>query len=469
MWSRGSWFSRLAFTSFPVADAWSRPVRLSGWGRDSYGRARIATPRSSEEVAVLLDDDSVGTVAARGLGRSYGDAAGNEGGGLIDLTALDAVLDFDHSTGRVRVGAGIVLRKLLKVALLEGWFCPVVPGTASVTLGGAFAADIHGKNHHEVGTLSAHVTGARLVSPAWEGWITPEREPEYFWASAGGMGLTGLLTEIELQLVRVSTGAMVVKQTPTSGLDSLLALLADPGAGFPYSVAWVDLLVRPRAPLRGILMEGRHAETSDVRDGATYGLESRAGFDVPETAPDGLLSNLTGSLFNELWYRRAASKTGERIESIESYFFPLDVLRNWNRLYGSRGFQQYQFVVPLGAEEALATIVRRLRGSPLPTFLAVLKKMGPSGLGHLSFPLEGWTLAVDLPCAGRALDELLDDCDRDVLEVGGRVYLAKDARMAREVFTEMYPRLEEWRAVRDRLDPDGRLSTDLGRRLGLSW
>ena len=233
-----------------MADTWSRPVRLSGWGRDSYGRARSATPRSSEEVADLLGDDSVGTIAARGLGRSYGDAAGNDGGGVIDLTALDAVFDFDCSTGRMRVGAGIALRALLNAALSEGWFCPVVPGTASVTLGGAFAADIHGKNHHEVGTLSAHVSGARLVAPAWRGWITPEQEPEYFWASAGGMGLTGLLTEIELQLVRVSTGGIVVKRMPTSGLDSLLAQLDDPSAGFPYSVAWVDLLVRPRAPLR---------------------------------------------------------------------------------------------------------------------------------------------------------------------------------------------------------------------------
>ena len=178
---------------------------------------------------------------------------------------------------------------------------------------------------------------------------------------------------------------------------------------------------------------------------------------------------MTGSLFNELWYRRAAAKTGERVESIESYFFPLDGLRNWNRLYGSQGFQQYQFVVPMGAEEALATIVERLRKSPVPTFLAVLKKMGPSGPGPLSFPLEGWTLAVDLPSAGRALNDLLDECDREVLSAGGRVYLAKDARLPREVFTEMYPGLDQWRAVRDRLDPDGRLSTDLGRRLGLSW
>ncbi len=419
-------------------------------------------------MADLLGDDSVSTVAARGLGRSYGDAAGNEGGGVIDLTALDAVFDFDFSTGRIRVGAGIDLRTLLATVLGDDWFCPVVPGTASVTVGGALATDIHGKNHHEVGTLSAHVTGARLVAPAWAGWIAPEREPDYFWASSGGMGLTGLLTEIELQLIPVSTGAMVVKRTPTSDLDTLLDRLAGANTGFPYSVAWVDLLVRRRAPLRGVLIEGRHAEVADLGDGAPNGLAKRSGFEVPETAPNGLLTSLTGSLFNELWYRRAAAKTGERIESIESYFFPLDGVRNWNRLYGSRGFQQYQFVVPLGAEQALATIVQQLRRSPVPTFLAVLKKMGPSSLGPLSFPLEGWTLAVDLPCAGRALHDLLSECDREVLSAGGRVYLAKDARLPRDVFTEMYPRLEEWRAVRDRLDPDGRLSTDLGRRLGLS-
>ena len=459
----------------PVGDAWSRPIRLSGWGRDSYGRARSATPRSSEEVADLLAGGVVSSVAARGLGRSYGDAAGNEGGGVIDLTALDEVIDFNHSTGRIRAGAGIPMRTLLNAALREGWFCPVVPGTAFVTLGGALAADIHGKNHHEVGTLSPHVLGARLVAPSWQGWVTPEQEPDYFWASAGGMGLTGLLTEIELQLVRVSTGAIVVKRAPTSGLDSLLARLADPSAGFPYSVAWVDLLVRPHAPLRGILMEGRHAEVADLRDetdlhdSARYSLAKRSRFEVPETAPDGLLTRLTGSVFNELWYRRAAAQAGEAIESLESYFFPLDSVRNWNRLYGSRGFQQYQFVVPLGAEEALETIVEHIRRSPVPTFLASLKKMGPSGLGPLSFPLEGWTLAVDLPCTGRALLDLLDHCDQEVLRAGGRVYLAKDARLTREVFTEMYPRLEEWRAVRDRLDPDGRLSTDLGRRLGLSW
>ncbi len=387
---------------------------------------------------------------------------------MLDLTGLDTVLDFDTTTGRVRAGAGVALRGLLAAALREGWFCPVVPGTASVTLGGAFAADVHGKNHHEVGTLSSHVTGAHLVAPAWRGWVSPEQEPEYFWAAAGGMGLTGLLTVIEMQLVRVSTDAIVVKQVPTSGLDSLLSQLDDPAADFPYSVAWVDLLVRPHAPLRGVLMEGRHAEPSDVRDGGVYGLEARAGFDVPDSAPDGLLNSWTGQLFNELWYRVAAAKSGERVESIESYFFPLDRLRNWNRLYGSRGFQQYQFVIPLGAEEALAAVVRKLRTSPVPTFLAVLKKMGPAGPGPLSFPLEGWTLAVDLPCQGRALCDLLDACDRDVLRAGGRVYLAKDARLPTEVFNEMYPRLDEWKRVRDRLDPEGRLSTDLGRRLGLS-
>lgn len=451
-----------------MADAWSRPVRLSGWGRDSFGRARRATPQSCAEASALLGDDVVDSVAARGLGRSYGDAAGNNGGGIIDLTGLDDIIDFDRFTGRIRVGAGIELRTLLKATLREGWFCPVVPGTASVTLGGALAADVHGKNHHEVGTLSAHISGAHLVAPMWQGWTTPEQEPEYFWASAGGMGLTGLFTEIELQLVPVSTGAIVVKRTPTSGLDSLLAQLAHPSAGCPYSVAWVDLLVRPRAPLRGLLMEGRHAEPADVGDGARHGLASGGGFEVPDTAPDGLLTRLTGWVFNELWYRRAAAQAGEAIESLESYFFPLDSVRNWNRLYGSKGFQQYQFVVPLGAEGALATIVEHLRQSPVPTFLAVLKKMGPPSPGPLSFPLEGWTLAVDLPCTGRALHDLLVECDQEVLKTGGRVYLAKDARLSEEVFTEMYPRLEEWRAVRDRLDPDGRLSTDLGRRLGLS-
>ncbi|HZT67904.1 MAG TPA: FAD-binding oxidoreductase [Acidimicrobiales bacterium] len=444
------------------------PELLTGWGRTAPTAAEVLRPRSPEEVSELLAAAGGRGVIARGLGRSYGDAAQNAGGAVIDTTGVDAPMEVDPDTGVARLGGGVSLDAVMRHALPRGWFVPVTPGTRQVTVGGAVAADIHGKNHHHDGSFATHVSALTLATPAGVRRLGPD--DELFWATAGGMGLTGVVTEAVVRLMPVETAYVWVDTDRTPDLDSTLALMAASDADYRYSVAWIDCLTRGASMGRSVLTRGDHASLDQLPQkarGAALSFSSAARLAAPPWAPAGLLNRLSIRAFNEAWYRKAPRRQRGRIHSIGSFFHPLDGVSGWNRLYGKRGFLQYQLVVPFGAEDALRRAVERLARGDCPSFLGVLKAFGPADPGPLSFPAPGWTLALDLPVGPPTLASLLDELDEVVAGAGGRVYLAKDSRLRPELVEKMYPRLGEWRAVRAAADPAGVLRSDLARRLGL--
>ena len=439
---------------------------LTGWGRTAPTRAEVVRPESAEAVAAALADGR--PVIARGLGRAYGDAAQNAGGLVIDATGLDAVHAFDTERGVIDAGAGLALEALIALALPHGWFVPVTPGTRHVTLGGALAADVHGKNHHVDGAFSRHVEAFELALPGGALREVTPADP-LFAATAGGMGLTGVITRMRLRLSPVTSAHMRVTTSRAGDLDALMASMVERDAGFRYSVAWIDCLKRGAALGRGVLLRGEHATAEELppklrRDPLAY--SPRPALGVPDVVPSGLLNTAVARAFNEAYFRRAPAQERVGLEAIGPYFHPLDAVAGWNRLYGPRGFVQYQAVVPDAEGEAVRALVERVSGAGMSSFLAVLKRFG-EGTGMLSFPMAGWTLALDIPVGASDLARRLDELDDIVAAAGGRVYLAKDARVRAELLPAMYPDLERWREVRRSADPEGLMRSDLALRLGL--
>jgi len=443
---------------------------LSGWGRTAPSAAEVARPTSAAELAKAGRDAGSRGVVARGLGRAYGDAAQNAGGLVVDATAVTGVLAFDEQAGVIRVAAGTSLDDLLRAIVPAGWFVMVSPGTRFVTVGGAIAADIHGKNHHVDGTFCAHVSSLVLAGPdGATRTLTPAGTPEAFWATCGGMGLTGTIVEATIALRRIETSRLAVDTDRVGNLDDLLALLRDGQARYRYSVAWIDLLARGRHLGRSVLAQGDFAPRAALpaeQAADPLAFAPRRPLPAPH-APAGLLNRLTIGAFNELWFRRAPVRARGQLQSITTFFHPLDIAAGWNKLYGGRGFLQWQCLLPFAEESVLRRCIEALSDVRAPSFLAVLKTMGEADPGPLSFPAPGWTLALDVPAGSTAMAELLDRLDRWVVDAGGRLYLAKDSRCRPELVPAMYPRLDEWRAARDALDPDRRLTSDLARRLRL--
>jgi decaprenylphospho-beta-D-ribofuranose 2-oxidase len=441
---------------------------LSGWGGTAPSACRLLPAPPAEQIPGLLAEAGERGVLARGLGRAYGDAAQNAGGWVIDATSLDPPVVIG-AQGLARLGGGTSLDRVMREALPRGWWVPVTPGTRQVTVGGAIAADIHGKNHHIDGSFAGHVRHLTLASPTGLHQLGPE-DP-LFWATAGGMGLTGVVVEAELQLVAVPTSRMLVDTDRTTDLDHTLSLMAEVDTANRYSVCWIDCVTPGRHLGRSVLTRGDHAP-SEALAGADreqpLGFSPRAPIPAPSWAPSGLLNPMSIRLFNEAWYRSAPRRRRAELQTIAQYFHPLDGVKGWNRMYGSRGFLQYQMLVPFGAEDVLQRTIEELARRHCPSFLGVLKRFGDADPAPLSFPGPGWTLALDMPASVPGLGALLDEIDGWVAGAGGRVYLAKDSRLRPEVFSQMYPLLEPWRRVRERADPDHRLNSDLNRRLGLT-
>lgn len=442
---------------------------VTGWGRTAPTAARLIRPRTYEEAVAAVRACGARGGIARGLGRAYGDAAQNAGGSVFDMTGLDRIHAIDADGGTVLCDAGVSLHRLTQALLPLGWFVPVTPGTRYVTVGGAIGADIHGKNHHVSGSFTRHVLALELLTA--DGEIhTVARGTPLFDATAGGMGLTGVVLAATVRLQPVETSLMSVDTERAKDLDDLMARLTATDHRYRYSVAWIDLLARGTSLGRSVLTRGDHARVD--------ALPARARRDplafrpvrlpaAPSFVPEGLLGRTTVGLFNELWYRKAPRARAGELQKISAFFHPLDGVPHWNRLYGRGGFVQYQFVVGYGQEGALRRIVSRISRRRCPSLLAVLKRFGEGDTGWLSFPVPGWTLALDLPANLPGLGAFLDELDEEVAAAGGRVYLAKDARLRPELLAAMYPRLDEFRALRAELDPRGVFTSDLSRRLGL--
>lgn len=429
-------------------------------------------PLSRDELLASLDDIPPRGVVARGLGRSYGDSAQNAGGLVVDDTRVSGLTDLDLRAGTATALAGTSLDELMRWLVPLGWFVPTTPGTRQVTVGGAIAADVHGKNHHRVGSWCESVTAFTLLTPS-RGVVrvTPEDEPELFWATAGGLGLTGVVIDATFRLTPIETSYLAVDVDRTHDLDTTLALMDATDDDYDHSVAWIDLLAPGASTGRSILTRG-HFATLDQLDPKRrrHPLRFRSGTlaTVPAVFPSGLLNGSTVRVLNELWYRRSPRTARGQLQTITEFFHPLDMLAEWNRGYGPRGFLQWQGLVPLTATDDLRWIVGELNRAGRSSPLAVLKRCREGNPGPLSFPAEGWTLALDLPVdRSDDLGPLLDRLDERVVAAGGRIYLAKDGRVRPELLPAMYPRLDEWRAVRRRVDPEGRLQSDLARRLHL--
>jgi decaprenylphospho-beta-D-ribofuranose 2-oxidase len=441
---------------------------LTGWGRTA---PTVATVQHTDtaHVADLLRDAGPRGVVARGLGRSYGDAAQNAGGGVLVLDREGAI-ELDPGRAVATVDAGVSLDRLIRTLLPQGFFVPVTPGTRQVTVGGAVAADVHGKNHHVHGTFGSHVRALTLVGADGQPQVlTPEGTPDRFWATVGGMGLTGVVTSAEVSVLPVESSWIRVDTDRAGNLDELYALMAHDD-DYTYSVAWIDLLARGSRMGRSVLTRGEHARVEELpasRAAAPLEFAAKERLRAPAWVPDGLMSRLGIRAFNELWFRKSPARRRGEIQSLGGFFHPLDGVAEWNRLYGRRGLVQYQFVVPLGAEAAMTEAVDRISSAGHASFLAVLKRFGRQNPGLLSFPSEGWTLALDLP-ADPALAPLLDGLDELVVGAGGRIYLAKDSRARPEAVAAMYPRLEDFRRIRGEMDPDGVFASDLSRRLRLT-
>jgi decaprenylphospho-beta-D-ribofuranose 2-oxidase len=449
----------------------ARDGLLTGWGMTAPTRARrISAGDEASITEVLTDDADPRGVIARGLGRSYGDAAQNSGGTVVDGAAYDRISRFDAETGVVVCDGGVTLDQLMRSFIPFGWFVPVTPGTRQVTVGGAIAADIHGKNHHLDGTFTQHVLWIRLATPVGEFTVSPDDNAELFWATAGGMGLTGVILEAAVRLLPIESAFIAVDTERTADLDATMAAMVEGDDRYRYSVAWIDSVAQGKRLGRGVLTRGDHlaaeALPTNLRDDPLKFSPSEL-LSAPKAVPTGLLNKATIRAFNELWFRKAPKHQVAHPETITAFFHPLDGIREWRRLYGKTGFVQYQFVLPDGAEDTLRICTERL-SSQAPSFLTVLKRFGPSNPAPLSFPAPGWTLALDIPAGTSGLSELLDDLDDLVAADGGRIYLAKDSRMSGKLLSTMYPRLDEWRAAQHKVDPAGIMQSDMSRRLGLT-
>jgi len=428
----------------------------------SWGRLPQATQRA---VGLSFGDGALplpaeGSVLPRGLGRSYGDSGLNDGGTVLLAEGLDRFVAFDPQSGLLRCEAGVSLDAILRLMVPRGWFLPVTPGTRFVTVGGAVANDVHGKNHHMAGTIGRWVKAFELLrSDGSRRLCTPDENADWFGATIGGLGLTGLITWVDLQLIPINNPYIATESTRFGGLDGFFEENHRAESGFDYTVAWVDCLASGRSLGRGLYMAGNHAPRFDGDDKPVR-LALKAA--VPVDFPGWVLGRWSVKLFNALYYRRQLRRVVRAHQPFVPFFYPLDAVGQWNRIYGRRGFYQYQCVVP---PEVSPEVMRRLLGeiaaSGQASFLAVLKTFGtlPSP-GWLSFPRPGATLALDFPNNGDATTRLFDRLDAIVDEAGGAIYPAKDARLSGERFRRQYP---TWERFAGYVDP--RFSSSFWRRV----
>ena len=438
---------------------------ISGWGRYPVEVCELARPERYSELKPSSE-----TVIVRGQGRSYGDASLNADGRVILSERINRILEFDPDSGLMRAEAGATLKDILDIAVPRGWFLPVTPGTKYVSLGGCVAADVHGKNHHCGGAFSAYVQDIEMIlADGTRTRCAAGHHPELFWATVGGMGLTGIIGEVTLRLLRIESAKMLVQHRAGAGLEASFRLLDGIDFDDVYTVAWIDCLARNGSLGRSIVMRGHHATLSELpaEDRAQpLARSARPRRRLPLDLPSWVLNPLTVGTFNHLYYWSQTAKRKPVLADYDPYFYPLDAVEDWNRLYGRSGFLQYQCVLPTaGAFDGMRKILELLAASQRASFLAVLKRFGAASNGMLSFPLPGYTLALDLPVRDTGLFELLDRLDEVVVAAGGRVYLAKDCRLTPKTFRAMYPRFGEWLAVKRRVDPANRFSSGLSRRL----
>ena len=454
--------------------------RLTGWGRTAPTTAEVLTTDDptliAKAVTFVAEDNELKPahlrrgVIARGLGRSYGDNAQNAGGLVIDMTAMNTIHHIDRQTRLVDVDAGVNLDQLMKAALPFGLWVPVLPGTRQVTVGGAIGSDIHGKNHHSAGSFGNHVRSMDLLTADGEvRHLTPQSDPELFWATVGGCGLTGIILRATVEMTPTETAYFIADGDVTSGLDETIEFHSDGSEDrYEYSSAWFDAISAPPKLGRAAISRGNLAKLDQLPKKLQkdpLGFSGKTFLTLPDVFPNGLANKYTFSPIGELWYRKAGTYRN-KAQSLTAFYHPLDMFGEWNRAYGSHGFLQYQFIVPPESVSEFKRIIVDIQKSGFYSFLNVFKLFGPGNQAPLSFPMAGWNICVDFPIKA-GLHEFVTGLDRRVLEFGGRLYTAKDSRVTAETFHRMYPRIDEWIKIRRSVDPTGVFMSDMARRLEL--
>lgn len=426
-----------------------KTLTYTGWGRVLTATGRMARP---ERLSHLLAHKA----PAVGNLRSYGDACLNDSGDAVDMTRLDRMLGFDPDTGILEVEAGITVGTIAKRFAAQGWLPAVMPGTGFATVGGCIANDVHGKNHHGVGTFGQHVVSIDLIVDGKIKRITPTKNAGLFKATVGGLGQTGIIASARLQLTACKGDVITVTERRIEHFDAFIDALD--GSQSTYTVGWLDATAKGEGLGRGILEE---AETN-------YGLvpDAKRPRSIPFNAPKFALSAPIVRMFNKAYFNRVPSSGRTSVKPFTEFFFPLDKIAAWNKLYGKTGFHQFQCVVPVDQKDALKAMLDKIAHAGTASPLAVLKRLGPGSAGLMSFPMDGYTLAVDFPNRGRA-EHLIAELETATAVAGGRVYLAKDATLSAETAHKMYPNAAKFAAAANKLDPDGQYETDLTRRLNL--
>ena len=440
---------------------------ISGWGGCPNIRANLQEIRSSQDISHALEGSSSLTI--RGLGRSYGDSSlGNQ---VMITTQMDRLLSFDEKTGILECEAGVCLEDLIRVFVPKGWFVPVTPGTRFVTVGGMFASDVHGKNHHKSGSFSKHVLNFTLLDASGTVHeVDRERNLNLFLATAGGMGLTGMILKVRFQMIPIKSSWIRQKTIKINHLDELLDQF-ERSDQTTYSVSWVDCMSSGKTLGRSLLMLGEHADPEELPNSLKENavkLDLRQKLNVPFHLPSGILNSWSIKSFNSLYYHRIQNKENSEFVPLLSYFYPLDSVHQWNRIYGKKGFYQYQCVIPKKPDGAnyLRKLLQSISDAKTGSFLAILKLFGPRDEPYLAFASEGYTLALDFPNR-TGTEALFKKLDEIVLQSGGRLYLTKDARMSRTMFEEGYPQLGLFKAEKKRIDPENRYTSIQAERLGL--
>lgn len=420
------------------------------WGRVHRYSHTVRTPNWMSELTPGLFQDSKRFLPG-GARRSYGDVCLNRQGLIIDMTSLNRFHAFDQETGVIRADAGATLADVIEISLPRGWFLPVTPGTKWVTLGGAIANDVHGKNHHVLGTFGCHVLQFELMRSDGSKRICSRNEnTDLFNATIGGLGLTGIITWVELQLIRVVSPLLDTENILFHGLDEFNQLAKESDEQFPYTVAWIDCMATGSNMARGIYMRGKHAEDVVSSYEKKLWQVKRRVPSVPFEAPEFLLNEWTLKAFNSLYYHKQREQVVARRVSYDPFFYPLDVLNGWNKMYGRRGFYQYQMLLPFGAEDALKDAIACVAHSGIGSSLAVLKRFGDmTSPGILSFPRQGYTLTLDFPNMQHLSWDLMRDLTEIVLRAKGRVYPGKDAFIDRATYQQMFPEWQDFVKYKD--------------------
>jgi decaprenylphospho-beta-D-ribofuranose 2-oxidase len=433
---------------------------ITNWNNYPVVEAREISFDYEKEIASKLAQSSI----PHGNGRCYGDASLSSN--VVNTLRYDKVLAFDEVNGIITCQSGLLLSDLLQVIVPRGWFLPVTPGTKFITVGGAVASDVHGKNHHIDGSFSRHIVSMSVLTGTGETFVcNASNRPDLFWATCGGMGLTGIILDVKFRLKKINTAYIRQKQVKARNLHEIMQLFEE-NPSSTYSVAWIDCLKSGRNFGRSILMLGEHAIVDEVRSEKYLLPKEKALLTVPFYFPSFVLNGFSVKIFNALYYAKNYKTVMDSVVHYDGFYYPLDSVLSWNKIYGKKGFVQYQFVLPLASsKDGLIDILGRINKQRAGSFLAVLKLFGDQD-NLISFPLKGYTLALDFPIRP-GLFEFLDELDTVVAGYGGRIYLSKDARMKKEIFWRTYPHAEEFREILRKYDPENRFVSGLSQRLTL--